>query len=212
MIFIVGRGDHFLNGGVIGVSEGALSCRRRAAARVVCLTVELVGCRPRIWRRLVVKESIGLHRLHACVQHLFGWTDYQTHAFAVGDRHYGNPVSRGDRLVADDRTVTLRDLNLSVGRRLIYGYQFGEGWLATIRVERFGPPERGQRYPRCLEGERAGPPETFGSVAAFHRFLRSLRTPDSEASRTWRTILGYDFDPAAFSCEGMNAGLRQLGK
>lgn len=197
---------------MIGLSEGAVSRRRRAAARVVCLTVGVVRCRPRIWRRVVLKESIGLHRLHACVQQLFGWTDYQTHAFAVGERQYGNPVSRGDRLVADDRAVALRDLDLSVGRRLIYGYQLGEGWFVAIRVERLGPPARGQRYPLCLEGERAGPPEACAGVAAFHGLLRSLRSPDSEACQSWRRILGYDFDPVAFSCAAMNAGLRRLGK
>lgn len=174
--------------------------------------VEVVGCRPRIWRRLVVKEGIGLQKLHACLQHVLGWSDYQTHAFAVGETQYGNPVTRGDRLVTDDRTVTLRDLSLAAGKRLIYGYHFGEGWVVSLRVERVVAPERGQRYPLCVEGERAGPPEACGGVADFHALLRALKDPQSSAAAHWRVRLGYDFDPVAFSCETMNAGLRQLGK
>jgi len=200
------------SGIVIGLSDGSLSPRRRMPARVALLMAEVVGCRPRIWRRLAVKEAIGLPKLHACLQYVFGWSDYQTHAFAVGEMQYGNPVTRSERSVADDRAVTLRDLSLAVGKRMIYGYHFGEGWLVSLRVERFGAPERGRRYPLCLEGERAGPPEACGGMAGFHALLRGLKDPQSKTAAHWRALLGYDFEPDAFSCETMNAGLRQLGK
>jgi hypothetical protein len=161
---------------------------------------------------LAVKEAIGLPKLHACLQHVFGWSDYQTHSFAVGEMQYGNPVTRAERSVADDRAVTLRDLHLAVGKRLIYGYHFGEGWLVSLRVERLSAPERGRRYPLCLQGERAGPPEACGGVADFHTLLRAVKDPQSTAAAHWRARLGYEFDPGLFCCETMNAGLRQLGK
>ncbi len=47
-----------------------------------------------------------------------------------------------------------------------YEYDFGDSWQHRIEVEKVLPPEPGVRYPRCLAGKRARPPEDVGAIFA----------------------------------------------
>ena len=117
-----------------------------------------------------------LSRLHDSIQVAFDWFDYQAHVFALDDLRFGNPQKRDDLVVEDDRDVTLGDLNLAHRDRMTYDYQFGEGWRVDIRVEKTAGASKGVRYPACIGGERAGPPEDCGGVEAFHDMLACRRT------------------------------------
>ncbi len=162
------------------------------------LRLAAAGCQPRIWRRLLVV--------------LFDWFDYQTHTFTLDDLRFGNPVKRDDLIVEDDRDVALADLDLETRTHFLYTYHFGEGWPVEIKVEKTGVVEKGLRYPLCLAGERAGPPEDCGGLEAFQDMLACLKSPDTDLGREWREWLGPDYDPAACDLEKINAALRKLGK
>jgi len=79
---------------MISLHEGrGPGARKRAGRRVYTLRLTVAGIQPRIWRRLQVRETMWLNRLHEAAQVLFGWYDYQTHMFSIGERRYGNPVT-----------------------------------------------------------------------------------------------------------------------
>ena len=159
-----------------------------------------------------MKETMWLSRLHDSIQVAFDWFDYQTHVFAMDDLRFGNPQKRDDLVVEDDRDVTLGDLNLAHRDRMTYDYQFGEGWRVDIRVEKTAAAGKGVRYPACIGGERAGPPEDCGGVEAFHDMLACLKDPASELGKEWSGWLGPDYDPSACDLEKVNQALRKLGK
>jgi hypothetical protein len=92
---------------MISLQEGRGSGAKKAAARVLCLRLVVAGTQPKVWRRLLVRETMWLSRLHDSIQIAFDWFDYQTHAFALDDLKFGNPVKRDDLIVEDDRDVTL---------------------------------------------------------------------------------------------------------
>ncbi len=195
---------------MIGLLEGKGAAAKKPAERTFTLKMTVTGAHPRVWRRLVVRESMWLSRLHDAIQVAFDWFDYQTHTFALDDLHFGNPVRREDLIVEDDRDVPLSDLNLETRERFKYEYQFGEPWQVEIRVEKTGLLEKGVKYPVCLAGERAGPPEDCGGLEAYHDMLASLKEPASDLGREWAEWLGPEYDPAACDLAKINAALRKL--
>ncbi len=196
---------------MISLQEGLGSARRKAAEKVLVLRLEVAGTSPRIWRRLLVRESMWLSRLHDTIQILFDWFDYQTHLFSLDDLRLGNPVKRDDFMVEDDRDVTLADLDLGARGRIAYTYDFGEGWQVDIRVEKNQLVEKGVHYPQCVGGERAGPPEDCGGLEAFHDMLACIAEPDTELGREWLEWLGPDYRADACDVAKINKALRKLG-
>jgi hypothetical protein len=197
---------------MISLHEGKGSRSKRPPETVLTLRMTVVGAQPRVWRRLLVRESMWLSRLHDSIQVLFDWFDYQTHAFALDDLKFGNPLKHDDRVVEDDRDVTLAELDLSQRERFMYEYHFGEGWQVEVRIEKLGVAEKGFRYPLCLAGERAGPPEDCGGLEAFHDMLACLKVPLSDLGREWQEWLGPDYDPSVCDLDKLNRALRRLGR
>jgi hypothetical protein len=197
---------------MISLHEGKGSPVKKPPERVFTLRVTVAGCHPRIWRRLAVRESMWLSRLHDSLQVAFDWFDYQTHVFSFDELRFGNPVKRDETVIEDDRDVTLGDVDLGTRERFTYGYHFGESWQVDLKVEKTGPLEKGVRYPICLAGERAGPPEDCGGLEAFHDMLACLKEPNTDLGREWREWVGPDYDPAVCELEKINKSLRKLGK
>ncbi len=197
---------------MISFQEGKGPGAKKAAARILCLRMVVVGTQPRVWRRLLVRETMWLSRLHDSIQIAFDWFDYQTHLFAMDDLRFGNPVKRDDLVVEDDRDVTLLDLNLANRDRMTYEYLIGEGWKVEVRVEKTAAAAKGAHYPLCVAGERSGPPEDCGGLEAFHDMLSCLKEPESDLGREWLSWLGPEYDPDACDLTKINAALRKLGK
>ena len=197
---------------MIGLHEGRSSTQKKALERVFTLRLSIVGTSPSVWRRLVVRESMWLSRLHDSIQVIFDWFDYQTHAFNLDDLRFGNPLKREGLSIEDDRDVTLADLDLEHRERFTYGYHFGEGWQVEIKVEKSGKIAKGVTYPTCTAGEHAGPPEDCGGLEAYHDMLACIKEPHTDLGREWLEWLGPDYDPDVCDLEKINKSLKKLGK
>ncbi len=93
--------------------------------------------------------------------------------------------------------------------RFAYEYDFGDGWKHEIAVERHGPPEKGVKYPRCLAGERACPPEDCGGPSGYMDLLAAIADPEHERHDEYMEWCG-SLNPAAFECERVTRTLRRL--
>ncbi len=197
---------------MISLHEGRGSRVKKPSAQVLVLGLTVAGCTPRIWRRVVVKETMWLARLHDSIQVAFDWFDYQTHTFTLEDLRLGNPAKRDGVLVEDDRDLTLADLELAKRGGIIYDYHFGEGWRVDVRVEQVLPLVKGTFYPCCMEGERAGPPEDCGGVEAYHDMLACIQEPNTDLGREWIDWLGPQHDVERCDVAAINKALRKFGK
>jgi hypothetical protein len=197
---------------MIGLHEGQGPAPKKPPERVLTLRLSVVGTTPAVWRRLAVRESMWLSRLHDCIQIIFDWFDYQTHAFNLDNLRFGNPLKRQELSIEDDRDVTLADLDLEHRERLTYGYHFGDGWQVEIAVEKIEAPQKGLYYPVCLAGERAGPPEDCGGLEAFHDMLACIKEPHTDLGREWLEWLGPEYDAEVCDLEKINKALKKLGK
>jgi Plasmid pRiA4b ORF-3-like protein len=128
---------------------------------VYALRVVLRGISPLIWRRLLVRSDSTIADLHATLQVAFGWSGEHLHRFVIHGREHGTDSS------ADPRRVHLYDLGLRVRERFLYEYDFIDGWQHDVRLEHLLPLHSRHRYPVCIGGRRAAPPEDCGGPWAF---------------------------------------------
>jgi hypothetical protein len=141
------------------------------------LKVTLREIDPPIWRRIEVWDDTTLTQLHRILQIVMGWEDYHLHEFHIGGRAYGVPDPDGsspDRTVSDERHQRLGQLVSRVGTAFDYVYDFGDDWRHELLLEAIVPPEPDRQYPRCLAGERNGPPEDAGGPFGYARYLQAL--------------------------------------
>ena len=57
--------------------------------------------------------------------------------------------------------------------------------------------DRKIKYPLCLEGGRACPPEVCGGTGGYRYFISALANPKHEEHQEWLNLIG-PFDPEAF--------------
>ena len=112
----------------------------------------------------------------------------------------------------DENTVTLGQLCPKVKRKLIYEYDFGDGWEHTVEVQKIVEPEPGVEYPVCLAGKKACPPEDCGGVYGYYEMLEALANPRHAGHEELLEWLGDEFDPDAFDLEEINAILTEWRK
>jgi hypothetical protein len=187
--------------------------RRRGAApgSVHRLKVTLLGLRPPVWRRVEVPSDFTLGQMHDVIQIAMGWHDSHLHQFFVGDAVYTDPSTLdgwdGDDL--DEEDARLAEIAPRARRRFRYEYDFGDSWEHEILVEAVEPPEPGTRYPRCVAGKRACPPEDCGGVWGYVDFLEAIADPKHPAHDDMRDWWGGPFDPEAFDQDAVN---RQMSR
>ena len=127
----------------------------------------LLGISPIIWRRLLVRGDSTIADLHVTLQTAFGWSDDHLHRFLIHGKQYGIAYLNGITFRDDPRLIKLSDLGLPVKEKFLYEYDFIDQWRHLIRVEAILPSESDQRYPVCIGGKRAAPPEDCGGPWAF---------------------------------------------
>jgi hypothetical protein len=179
----------------------------------VCqLTVTLDGIEPPIWRRLVVPASFTLERLHGVLQTALGWTNSHLHIFRFGDERVGMPYELGDLdeiYTRSGRIVQLGDLIVRRHRRMVYEYDFGDGWTHTIEIDEVRDDIEGPRL-ACLDGARACPPEDCGGVVGYQHLLEILFDPTHEEFDESRHWVGPAFQPERFDLRLVNQQLERL--
>jgi hypothetical protein len=180
-------------------------------ASVHRLKVTLRGSRPPIWRRFVVASDVTLAELHDIVQIVMGWHDEHLHLFRVGAAVYGDLRYLDDLGDRDERRFRLDQVAPQAKTRLRYEYDFGDSWEHEILVEAVGPPESGARYPICLAGKRACPPEDCGGLWGYSHFVEAVNDRKHRDYADMREWWGGPFDAEAFDPEQINRWLAQPG-
>ena len=80
-----------------------------------------------------------------------------------------------------------------------YLYDYGDDWNHTVKLEGYIHREKNIKYPICIDGARACPPEDCGGVRGYYNVIETLSDPghyDYEDMIKWA---GKDWDPEKFS-------------
>jgi hypothetical protein len=178
-----------------------------APTSIYQLKVTLRDTHPAIWRRIQVPDTILLPHLHGVLQLTMGWTNSHLHSFRVGKRIFAEPSLDDSFPVIDYRSIRLNQIAPAVGDCLVYLYDFGDSWEHDIVVEKILPAEKGTPHLRCLEGQRACPPEDVGGVWGYADFVKAIRNPGHPEHAEMLAWVGGSFDPDEFYLPGVNGML-----
>ena len=168
--------------------------------------VTLEDITPKIWRRIQVPESYSFWDLHVAIQDAMGWEDYHFHQFMFPSSKYarGTVIGIPDEDGFDDFN-TLSGWKEKIGDYLsleqpqaIYEYDFGDGWSHLIELEKILPREEKTKYPTCIDGKRACPPEDCGGPWGYADLLEILADPSHEEHDNLTEWVGGKFDPETF--------------
>lgn len=118
------------------------------------------------------------------MQAAFGWTDSHLHQFHVGGLTIGAPAAIEDATygprVFEATEVQLKDLTfpyeVDATLTITYQYDFGDDWQHKLVLRR-AEIEDEIKYPRCIAGDQAGPPEDAGGYPGYADFnlVQSLK-------------------------------------
>jgi hypothetical protein len=143
-----------------------------------------------------------------------GWTNSHLHQFEIAGNRYTDPRFMMDDLddfgAIDYSGLRVSDLVAKHGTKLRMGYEydFGDGWQHEVVLEKVTESEPGIRYPRCIDGERACPPEDVGGVYGFADYVEAITNPNHSEHDDYLEWYG-PFDPAEFDAAKATRRMRK---
>lgn len=156
-----------------------------------------------IWRRIQIKNCT-LERFHEHIQLAMGWGNEHLYRFRVRDEIYGDAQLLDDGFedqyeFIDSTGIKIGDVVPKSGERFSfeYAYDFGDGWVHEVLFEGCLAATEGQKYPICVEGERACPPEDVGGIFGYNEYLKIIGDPNHEQHEEMLEWRG-KFDPEKF--------------
>jgi Plasmid pRiA4b ORF-3-like protein len=182
--------------------------------RIYQFKITLQDIHPAIWRRFQLKDCT-LDKLHERIQTAMGWTNSHLHQFRINGELYGDPWLLEEDFeemnYKNSRETMLSRIVPKSGKRFCfeYEYDFGDSWCHEVLFEGCLRLEPGLRYPFCVEGERACPPEDVGGTSGYADFLESLANPDDDEHEERLTWIGGAFDPDHFDAEKATRRMRR---
>jgi hypothetical protein len=205
-------------------------------AQVHELKITLRGSKPPIWRRVAVPSDMYLSDLHEVIQIVMGWTNSHLHQFVVPytqpkptreelasldwqaryekltmcrDRCWSDPRFELEE-TEDENKVMLSELAPAVKSKFIYEYDFGDDWEHLVEVVKIGPQAEDVKYPFCISGKLACPPEDCGGIWGYYEMLEALKDSKHEQHNEFVEWIGGKFDPERFDLEQINSELAKL--
>ena len=155
--------------------------------------IALLEIRPEIWRQIVVPERYTFWDLHVAIQDAMGWLDYHLHQFDVegparAEVTIGLPDEEFGEDILPGWEVGIASYFTRPGQSASYTYDFGDGWRHEVVLEGLFLGTPGSRYPACIAGARACPPEDCGGshgLKELNKVLANSRHKQHREMAEW---------------------------
>jgi hypothetical protein len=165
---------------------------------------------PAIWRRIQISDLGTFWDLHVAIQDSMGWLNYHLHQFNMPSPESNDIVAIalpddefGDRDILTCYEVKVRDFFNSENRFCQYTYDFGDNWTHFVEFEGSHEKVEGKKYPICLGGENACPPEDVGGIPGYEDFVEIMKDPEHEEYESMLEWCGQVYKPNYFSVENV---------
>jgi len=181
--------------------------------KIYQIQIALKRFKPKIWRRLLIPSDLLLSDFHKVIQTSMGWTNSHLHQF-IKNRTFYTVKMQDDDLWdemdnVDYKEMKISDLLKKEKDKIVYEYDFGDGWEHDIILEKILPPDNDTKHPICLTGKMNCPPEDCGGIWGYSDMLEILKDPDHEEYESYIEWLGEEFDPTYFDKDEVNELLRE---
>ena len=173
--------------------DGVVDFRADEEVFRLTLRIDLAHVKPPVWRKVEVPSNMLLDSFHELVQTVMGWENEHLHAFRTKERS----IEEDEEL-----ELAIGDLLEKEGSTLTYEYDFGDGWVHKITLQKMEATVPFDRTIRVLGGKGACPPEDIGGPWIYSQMVELWIAGDKKRLESefgeranW---LGEDFDPAYF--------------
>ena len=180
---------------------------KKKYTQVYQFKITLKGIKLPIWRRIQVPETYTFLELHLAIQNAMSWTVCHLHEFELVNPETGlkqfigtQNEDFGDEVLPESNKK-IADYFSMENQSAVYTYDFGDNWEHKIHLEKIVPREKGVKYPICMKGKRACPPEDCGGIWGYAELLEIIRNPKHEEYEEMLEWLGGEFDPEYFDVE-----------
>lgn len=196
------------------VSTGDNRHASPATPDIYQLRIVVCGISPPIWRQVLVSSQTSLEMLSDIIQRTLDWEGHHLHRFHLP----GAFADTGSRLDVSEHETSLADLGFQLGDILYYEYDFGDQWTCEVIFEKVLERSSRRRYPTCIAGKNAGPPEDCGGPEAYMYARGTLKRAKGKKRRDRlpaheRQLYNEnypDFDPDRFDRAAVNREFREL--
>ena len=174
---------------------------------VLQFRVELSGVLPLIWRRILVPSDYNFWDLHVAIQDAMGWQDRHLHHFEIKgkgkrkEEKIGIPdfeQNTGYSVISPGWEIAVMNYFNDLGATARYLYDYGDSWQHSVQLEGYLFRTKACRYPVCVGGERACPPEDCGGEYGYCALLKTLSNPKNEDYEMIKIWVGEDWRPDKF--------------
>jgi hypothetical protein len=183
---------------------------KAARAEGYCIRIELIDVQPTVWRTMNVPAGLRLDEFSVLLLIAMGWEGSHLHQFRIGHQIIGHFADHEDDSHLPEKEVFIEDLFGEDESRLIFEYDFGDGWEHEITLIRELNAE--DDLLAVIDGERACPPEDCGGPAGYADLLSILSNPEDPEYEEMLEWVGDDFDPEKFDIEKTNEILATLAE
>lgn len=139
-----------------------------------------------------------------------GWTNSHLHHFIKNREFYSLPSEDDlDNFNIDYRSLKINDLLKVEKDRMIYEYDFGDGWKHDIILEKQIMLDDDFVVPVCIKVVLACPPEDCGGVWGYSDLISVLNDPKHEDHEEMKEWVGEFFNPEYVDLEEINDNLKE---
>jgi len=166
----------------------------------------LQNIRPAIWRCIQIKKQCTFWDLHVAIQDAMGWSDSHLHELrvfnpATGKKEYiGIPGDEGEDvhpMLAGWDVEVEHYMRSEANHEMLYLYDFGDSWEHLVEFE--GEQEKNfDKYPVCIAGARACPPEDVGGIPGYENFISIIKNPQHKEHKKLLRWVGGKYEPEKF--------------
>lgn len=149
------------------------------------LKITLIGSKPTIWRRVLVAAEFTLEELHWVIQVAMPWKDSHLHQFhdKRGTRYSDGRF--GLEEVTDEARTTLSEALRKPKDRIVYEYDFGDGWEHLVVLEKIAAAEPKQSSRRASRASGPPRPRTAAASGAMRICLTCSEIRITRNMTTW---------------------------
>lgn len=168
--------------------------------------ISLDCIKPTIWRRIQISDLATFWDLHVAIQDTMGWFDCHLHQFNIKDPiadksiRIGIPDPEFDDMLPTEAgwDLKIRDYFTKDNPKCEYEYDFGDSWGHVIEFEGSKEKISGKKYPICLDGKNACPPEDVGGYWGYEDFVKIMSDESHEEYDAMYEWFGEKYDPKKF--------------
>jgi len=184
--------------------------------KVYQIQISLTNSKPEIWRKILVQPNLSLANFHMTIQIVMGWDNSHLHQFIKNKTFYTrkmeDDMTWGDLNNVDYKGLKISDLLKNENDKIDYEYDFGDSWHHDIVLEKILDTSEKTKYPTCIDGKLACPPEDCGGIWGYSDLLKVLNNPGHKDYADLLDWLDGEFDPNYFNIEKTNLNLKRFIK